>query len=182
MKTKKKESRNKLISDRNEACMPAGGNTMNEENTWQFLSQLLDDTKPANMDLYLVKQYARLRLCDVSMLKLEYKHVFKTSCPQGFYREDMICVLMDHYIKGDCSNALGTSSQGAITQFTDGTVLKKKYKGQVHVVKCAGGAFLYKDSHFKSLTEVARYITNTNCSGPRFFASNTAINNGGADE
>ena len=155
---------------------------MNEENTWQFLSQLLDDTKPANMDLYLVKQYARLRLCDVSMLKLEYKHVFKTSCPQGFYREDMICVLMDHYIKGDCSNALGTSSQGAITQFTDGTVLKKKYKGQVHVVKCAGGAFLYKDSHFKSLTEVARYITNTNCSGPRFFASNTAINNGGADE
>ncbi len=182
MKTKKKESRNKLISDQNEACMPAGGNTMNEENTWQFLSQLLDDTKPANMDLYLVKQYARLRLCDFSLLKLEYKHVFKTTCPQERYREDIISLLMEHYIKGDLSNALGASSQGATTQFSDGTVLKKTYKGQEHIVKCAGGAFLYKDSHFKSLTEVARYITNTNCSGPRFFASNTTISNGGADE
>lgn len=182
MKTETKESRNKLISVRNEACMPAGGNTMNEENTWQFLSQLLDDTKPANMDLYLVKQYARLRLCDFSLLKLEYKYVFKTTCPQACYREDVISLLMDHYIKGDRSNVLGASSQGAITQFADGTVLKKQYKGQEHVVKCAGGAFLYKGSRFKSLTEVARYITNTNCSGPRFFTSNTTIDNGGADE
>lgn len=182
MKTERKDSKTNLISEKNEACMPAGGNTMTEEHTWQFLSQLLDDAKQKNMDLYLVKQYARLRLCDVSMLKLEYKHVFKTSCPQGFYREDIIRVLMDHYIKGDRGNALGTSSQGATTQFANGTVLKKRYKGQEHIIKCVGGMFLYQNSRFKSLTEIARYITNTNCSGPRFFASNTVIDDGGADE
>lgn len=96
MHTEKKESRNKLITDRNEACMPAGGNAMNEENTWQFLSQLLDDVKPANMDLYLVKQYAYLRLCYLSLLKLEYKHVFRKTCPQRCGCEDNISLLMDH--------------------------------------------------------------------------------------
>jgi len=74
---------------------------MKEDQTWHFLSQLLADSQPQSMDLYLVRQYARLRLCDVDLLRAEYKHIFKKSCPHNLYREAIISRLMDHYISGE---------------------------------------------------------------------------------
>ena len=93
---------------------------MKEEQTWQFLSQLLADSQPQSMDLYLVRQYARLRLCDVDLLRAEYKHVFKKACPYNSYREAIISRLTDHYTKGEPNdNPLAKTSQGSNTNFPE---------------------------------------------------------------
>lgn len=46
MSKKKKYRENNLIKNASQACMTAGGHTVKEEQTWQFLSQLLADSQP----------------------------------------------------------------------------------------------------------------------------------------
>lgn len=50
-----------------------------------------------------------------------------------------------------------------------GTILVREWKGVVHRVLVQKGGFIYQERHFKSLSDVARTITGTNWSGPRFF-------------
>lgn len=183
MSKKKKYREKNLIKNASEACMTTGGYTVKEEQAWQFLSQLLADSQPQNMDLYLVRQYARLRLCDIDLLRAEYKHVFKKICPQSRYREDIISQLMDHYTKGEQNeNPLAKASQGSNTKFQDGTVITKRYKGEDHIIECVDGMFSYRNMMFKHITAVAQHISQTNCSGVRFFKSKTIITHGGSDE
>lgn len=183
MSKEKKYRENNLIKNGSEACMPSGGSFMKEEQTWQFLSQLLADSQPQSMDLYLVRQYARLRLCDVDLLRAEYKHVFKKACPYNSYREAIISRLTDHYTKGEPNdNPLAKTSQGSNTNFPDGTIITKQYKGEDHIIECINGGFSYRNIKFKNITAVARHISQTNCSGVRFFKSKTTITYGGTDE
>jgi len=50
-----------------------------------------------------------------------------------------------------------------------GTVLVREYQGERHTVTVVPDGFLWRDSTYKSLTTIARAITGTAWSGPRFF-------------
>jgi hypothetical protein len=45
----------------------------------------------------------------------------------------------------------------------------REWKGAVHEVEVVDDGFLYKSKTYKSLSVIARQITGTRWSGPRFF-------------
>ena len=57
----------------------------------------------------------------------------------------------------------------ASTQLTFGTRLVREWHGVVHEVQILEEGVIWNGQHYRSLSEVARAITNTHCSGPRFF-------------
>lgn len=50
-----------------------------------------------------------------------------------------------------------------------GTVLAREWKGVRHRVRVQRDGFEYAGRHYRSLSEIARAITKTRWSGPRFF-------------
>lgn len=71
--------------------------------------------------------------------------------------------------------AMATSTAGSVTKLTEGTVLKRYYRGRAHVVTFINDAYEYEGQRFRSATEVARHITGTACSGSQFFSAKTEI-------
>jgi hypothetical protein len=53
--------------------------------------------------------------------------------------------------------------------FKPGTKLIREWKGKVHEVVIAGGTYIWAGKHYRSLSQIARAITGTRWSGPRFF-------------
>jgi hypothetical protein len=50
-----------------------------------------------------------------------------------------------------------------------GTRISRSWRGVTHEVTVSGGRFEYRDKTYKSLSEIARLITGTRWSGPKFF-------------
>lgn len=53
--------------------------------------------------------------------------------------------------------------------FKPGTKLIREWKGKVHEVVIAGDTYIWTGKHYRSLSQIARAITGTRWSGPRFF-------------
>jgi hypothetical protein len=53
--------------------------------------------------------------------------------------------------------------------FKPGTKLIREWKGKVHEVVIAGSTYIWAGQHYRSLSQIARAITGTRWSGPRFF-------------
>jgi len=53
--------------------------------------------------------------------------------------------------------------------FKPGTKLIREWKGKIHEVVIAGGTYIWAGQHYRSLSQIARAITGTRWSGPRFF-------------
>lgn len=59
-----------------------------------------------------------------------------------------------------------------------GTVLRREWKGRIHVVTVEAKGFRYEEETYASLSEIARLVTGTRWSGPRLFgldATSTAL-------
>lgn len=56
-----------------------------------------------------------------------------------------------------------------IARLNAGTVLVREWHGRTHRVTVAEKGFLFRDKHYRSLSEIARVITGTRWSGPLFF-------------
>lgn len=54
-------------------------------------------------------------------------------------------------------------------RLSQGARLVREWHGQTHVVEVMDGGFQYGGAKFKSLSHIAREITGTRWSGPRFF-------------
>ena len=50
-----------------------------------------------------------------------------------------------------------------------GTVLVREYQGERHTVTVVGDGYVWRDATYASLSTIARAITGTAWSGPRFF-------------
>ena len=61
-----------------------------------------------------------------------------------------------------------------------GTVLAREWKGVVHRVLVQRDGFVYDEKPFASLTDIARTITGTAWSGPRFFGIEKGVKRAGA--
>jgi len=57
--------------------------------------------------------------------------------------------------------------------FKTGTKLIREWKGRVHEVLITDAGYVWGGKHYRSLTEIARLITGTGWSGPRFFGLET---------
>jgi hypothetical protein len=57
---------------------------------------------------------------------------------------------------------------------TPGTRLVREWQGQSHTVETAANGYLWQGRQFTSLSAVAREITGTRWSGPRFFGLNAS--------
>lgn len=55
------------------------------------------------------------------------------------------------------------------SEIPDRTVLVREWNGIVHQVEAIDGKFMWKEQLYGSLSEIARLITGTRWSGPRFF-------------
>ena len=63
----------------------------------------------------------------------------------------------------------GALRAGSRTSTPTGTRLVREWQGQMHEVKVLNDGFLWNCRVFRSLSEIARQITGTQWSGPRFF-------------
>ena len=59
----------------------------------------------------------------------------------------------------------GTQSRS----YKPGTKLIREWKGKIREVVIAGGTYIWAGQHYRSLSQIARAITGTRWSGPRFF-------------
>ena len=50
-----------------------------------------------------------------------------------------------------------------------GTRLLREWRGQTHLVHVEQDGYQYRDTRYRSLSEIARFITGTRWSGPLFF-------------
>jgi len=69
----------------------------------------------------------------------------------------------------DTLGAGGSIEVSQIPSFKPGTKLIREWKGKVHEVVIAGGTYIWAGKQFRSLSQIARAITGTRWSGPRFF-------------
>jgi hypothetical protein len=53
-----------------------------------------------------------------------------------------------------------------------GTVLVREYQGERHTVTVVPGGYVWREATYASLSTIARAITGTSWSGPRFFGIN----------
>jgi hypothetical protein len=64
-----------------------------------------------------------------------------------------------------------------------GTLLVREFEGVLHTVTVVSGGFSWQGRTYKSLSEIARLITGTRWSGPRFFGlrdkADLSVNRGG---
>ncbi len=68
------------------------------------------------------------------------------------------------YAKKPC----GVAAQKLVT-FPPGTVLVREFRGTRHLVTAVLGGFVWREQTYPSLSKIARIITGTQWSGPRFF-------------
>jgi Protein of unknown function (DUF2924) len=69
----------------------------------------------------------------------------------------------------DTLERTGTYEPKLRRDLSPGVVVTREWKGIVHRVAMTAGGFEYDGRRFKSLSDVARTITGTRWSGPRFF-------------
>ena len=78
--------------------------------------------------------------------------------------------LLDSRARGDKSGADGAR------RLKPGTVLVREYQGERHTVTIVPGGYVWREATYASLSIIARAITGTAWSGPRFFGLRTGIN------
>ena len=65
----------------------------------------------------------------------------------------------------------GTIRIGSVPDLRPGTRIVREWQGKVHEVIVLEDGFLWKGCRYRSLSEIARQITGTRWSGPRFFGT-----------
>jgi hypothetical protein len=66
-------------------------------------------------------------------------------------------------------NALKARGQQRTSRLSDGAKLSREWKGRRHDVERTSDGFIYDGARYRSLSEVARLITEVRWNGPRFF-------------
>ena len=78
--------------------------------------------------------------------------------------------LLDSLARGDKPGADGPR------RLKPGTVLVREYQGERHTVTVGPGGYVWRETTYASLSTIARAITGTAWSGPRFFGLRAGVN------
>jgi len=134
----------------------------------------------------LEAEIARIRALGLNELRTLWRSTFRSLPPPPLTKDLMarfICWhiqeqafggldqnntrLLDGLVRGDKPRADHTR------RLRPGTVLVREYQGERHTVTVSGDGYVWRDATYASLSTVARAITGTAWSGPRFFGVRT---------
>ena len=113
-------------------------------------------------------------------LKARYQQTFRRPPPPRLGR-DLLRRALTYKVQADRYGGLSTSVEKLLRKdssrrtqtwsgsLTPGTQLVREWQGQLHIVEILELGFRWNDKKFESLSAVARQITGTRWSGPRFF-------------
>jgi hypothetical protein len=124
----------------------------------------------------------RIRALGLEALRAEWRAMYGASPPMGLTK-DIIARMMAYRIQ---EQALGGLDRAAVRllerlargekpgtepprRLKAGTVLIREYQGERHTVTVVPDGFVWQDSTYTSLSTIAKAITGTAWSGPRFF-------------
>jgi hypothetical protein len=133
-------------------------------------------TEPAAIEA----EIARLRSLALDALRRRWRVVFGRTPPAGLSKVllgRMIAWRMQEQAFGGLDReslmfleGLARHGGSPRRQLKPGTVLVRDYQGQRHIVTVAADGFDWQGTTYASLSAIARAITGTAWSGPRFFA------------
>jgi hypothetical protein len=124
----------------------------------------------------------RIRALGLEALRSEWRAMYGASPPAGVTK-DIMARMMAYRIQ---EQALGGPDRAVIRalerlargekpgtepprRLKAGTVLIREYQGERHTVTVVPGGFVWQGSTYTSLSTIAKAITGTAWSGPRFF-------------
>ena len=123
----------------------------------------------------------RVRSLGFDELRALWRRTFRSSPPSAFTKDLLarfICWHLQEQTFGGPDPGMhklldgladGDKRGAGARRLKAGTVLVREYQGKRHTVTVVPDGFLWRDSTYKSLTTIARAITGTAWSGPRFF-------------
>lgn len=128
---------------------------------------------------------AEIEGMDRAALIAAWSDIFRTPVPKGLSK-----VLMRRFLAIEIQTrqmgGLSKKTKTALRQPADQTArrqspglqpggrLLREWNGVTHVVDVTDDGFVWKETRYRSLSRIAREITGTHWSGPRFFGLNGA--------
>lgn len=117
-----------------------------------------------------------------------YKQLFRSPPPPKSRKEFLlgnICWALQvkalgkpfNKLQEQLANQAKNKAISSKTQYMPGTRIIREWKGETHEVIVVESGYRWRNQQFKSLSHIAREITGTRWSGPRFFGlTNRAAN------
>jgi hypothetical protein len=135
----------------------------------------------------LEAEIARIRALGLDDLRTLWRSTFRAPPPPAFTK-DIIARFICWHIQEQAIGGLDQStnrlldglargdkpSANRFRRLRPGTVLVREYQGERHTVTVVSDGYLWRDVTYASLSTIARAITGTAWSGPRFFGVRTA--------
>lgn len=122
----------------------------------------------------LKDQLAALTQMQRSELQIEWERVCKRPAPN--LSADLLRLGIGYHLQEKSSAALSRTSALALKEtgparpaIKPGTRLVRSWNGRTISVQVAQNGFVFEDRQYVSLSAIAREVTGSNWSGPRFF-------------
>jgi len=136
--------------------------------------------EPVTEEAAIAAEIARIRSLPSEALRRRWQAVFGRKPPAALSK-DLLGRMIAHHLQEQTFGGLDRDSltfldslarQGGPPrrQLKPGTVLVREYQGQRHTVTVAREGFDWQGATYPSRSAIARVITGTAWSGPRFFA------------
>ena len=121
-----------------------------------------------------------LQSSSIETLRRQWQRVFGTPAPRAL-RQEMLVRALSFELQAAHSGGLASRVERRLRSAGEtppaiaaktlkaGARLVRDWQGQSHHVLVLDSGFDYQGQHYASLSEVARHITGTRWSGPRFF-------------
>jgi hypothetical protein len=140
--------------------------------------------QPLTEEAAIAAEIARIRALALDVLRRGWRAEFGRPPPTGLSRDllgRMIAWRLQERAFGGLDRVslafldrLARQSGSRRRQLKPGTVLVREYQGQRHTITVGREGFDWQGSTYPSLSAIARAITGTAWSGPRFFALKSA--------
>ena len=140
------------------------------------MTQFSDETVAVEVEIN------RIRSLGLHELRALWRETFMTVSPLELTK-DILMRKITHFIQQQAFGGLDRTTAKLLDEFGRGTrshihpqrhlkvgtVLVREYQGQRHTVTVAPNGYVWQEATYKNLSAIARTITGTTWSGPRFF-------------
>ena len=145
-------------------------------------SKAIHHTNSGSLDAKILA----LAALSVSELRKAWKTEIASDAPPVHSRA-VLCQLLAWQLQSDAIGGLDSATERALIKigdalrrdgsyepkirsaFSPGVIFSREWKGVAHRVTVASEGFDYRGKKYRSLSDIARTITGTRWSGPRFF-------------
>jgi Protein of unknown function (DUF2924) len=141
----------------------------------------------------LEAEIEQIRSLPIEGVRALWRRNFKSQLPSALGK-DMLGRMISYHIQQKALGGLSRASQRLLDdigrgksaaetaprRLKPGTVLVREYQGERHSVVVASDGFVWNEETYASLSTIARLVTGTNWSGPKFFG--LRLSSGKADK